>query len=307
MTRVARLTELDRVGIEVATAVRPGGHVLQVTQGKGRTFDDAVKSALGEAAELAAAENVSAAQLEFHEGRAWVAAQVLGRRGETEWVPADAVFCGPWGSAWLGPSTSRWSTNGLAAHVTRAAAVEHAVLELIERDAVARALPRGWVPSVAVSRLLDFESDLTAQVTAHGFEVWAFDLSVGVVPVAAVLLFDLERGPVPLTAGYAARRTPRAAIEAALLEAAQSRLTEIHGARDDVTVGDRVAGDELRRALRTHRQRRRPARTLRHWPSASSRPVHALTDAALFAVDLASSPLHVVKVLSPDLQCSELL
>src|SRR5947208_11733958 len=35
VTRVARVTGLDRSGIEVACAVRPLGHVLQVANGKG--------------------------------------------------------------------------------------------------------------------------------------------------------------------------------------------------------------------------------------------------------------------------------
>jgi ribosomal protein S12 methylthiotransferase accessory factor len=69
--------------------------------------------------------------------------------------------------------------------------------------------------------------------------VYAFDLTpargLG-IPVAGVLLVDREQGPIPLTAGYAAAADPARALEGALLEAAQSRLTEIHGAREDVDV-----------------------------------------------------------------------
>ena len=52
VTRVARLTGLDRTGVEVASAVRPGAHVLQVTNGKGPSFEAAMAGALLEAAEL---------------------------------------------------------------------------------------------------------------------------------------------------------------------------------------------------------------------------------------------------------------
>jgi len=38
VTRTARITGLDRLGIEVACAVRPLGHILQVSNGKGGTF-----------------------------------------------------------------------------------------------------------------------------------------------------------------------------------------------------------------------------------------------------------------------------
>jgi ribosomal protein S12 methylthiotransferase accessory factor len=53
---VARVTGLDRArGLEVACAVRPGGHVLQVANGKGETWAEAERGALLEAAELWAA------------------------------------------------------------------------------------------------------------------------------------------------------------------------------------------------------------------------------------------------------------
>lgn len=303
VTRVARLTELDRCGVEVATAFRPQGHVLQVTQGKGLDFAQAVSSALGEAAELSAAESIRGELLQFHEGRAWAEAEVLGS-GESELVPADAVWCAPFGSMWLGPVSSDWSTNGLAAHHSREAALDHAVLELIERDAVARALPNGWSARAAAKRGVQFESALRSQLEARGFEVYAFDLSVDArVPVAGVLLFDLESRQVPLTAGYAARRTPAAAIEAALLEAAQSRLTEIHGAREDVTLGQRIDGADLRAHLKTQK---RP-RTLTSMPQARGRSTPRLTLAKLFVVELSNVPLTVVKVLSPHLLRSELL
>ncbi|MGV3625647.1 MAG: hypothetical protein ACO1OB_32855 [Archangium sp.] len=57
VTRLARLTGLDRLGVEVVGAVRPRGHVLQVSQGKGRTLEEARWRALSEAIELTAAES----------------------------------------------------------------------------------------------------------------------------------------------------------------------------------------------------------------------------------------------------------
>src|SRR5205814_4199131 len=56
VTRIARVTGLDRAGVEVACAVRPGGHVLQISNGKGESWEEARASALSEAAELWAAE-----------------------------------------------------------------------------------------------------------------------------------------------------------------------------------------------------------------------------------------------------------
>src|SRR5512132_2344620 len=63
VTRVARITGLDRTGVEVACAIRPLGHVLQVCNGKGQSFGAAAAGAVMEAAELFCAEQVDASEL----------------------------------------------------------------------------------------------------------------------------------------------------------------------------------------------------------------------------------------------------
>lgn len=312
VTRLARLTDLDRCGLEVVAAVRPRGHVLQVSQGKGLTLEAARWSALGEAIELAAAEAPDAARRSFgpppddalwapgDEAIAWVAGERLDS-GEPVSVPADAVYCPPGGVAWLGPSSSTWRSNGLGAHPTsRARAVEHAVLELAERDALARVAPDGWTPALAL-RCVEPPKALAGKLAARGFELYVADLTPpgDALPVAGALLFDVEDGPVPLTAGYACRRGFDAAATAAVLEAAQSRLTEIHGAREDVTLGEREAGRELRQLLQLAPRAPAPRRTYR------GRLADALR-APVAIVTLRESP-WVVKAVSDGLLVSELL
>src|SRR5438132_3009357 len=122
VTRVARVTGLDRSGVEVACAVRPGGHVLQISNGKGESWEEARASALSEAAELLAAERprdlvyVAASDLpdawepeDLVAPRLWSAATRIawrpardlftGRRGL---VPPPAVDCPPRGGPPLG-------------------------------------------------------------------------------------------------------------------------------------------------------------------------------------------------------------
>src|SRR5882724_1943168 len=60
ITRVAEVTNLDRIGIPVALAVRPNSRSLSVSQGKGIRREQAVLSAVMEALELAAAERLPA-------------------------------------------------------------------------------------------------------------------------------------------------------------------------------------------------------------------------------------------------------
>jgi ribosomal protein S12 methylthiotransferase accessory factor len=303
VSRLARVTGLDRSGVEVCAAVRPRGHVLQVSQGKGLRWEDAQWSALGEAVELAVAERVDSTRLVLAEPAAtpwavgperiaWVAGHEL-LTGKRVLVPAQEVYCPPAGEAWLGPISLPWRSNGLGFHPrTKARAVAHAVNELLERDALARVLPGGWTSEAALARLVTGPA-WVQQLEARGFRVHVFDLSWGGAVVAGALLYDLEGGPVPLTAGYACRADFATAATAAVLEAAQSRLTEIHGAREDVTLGAREAGLELGRTLAgvtPGRARRTPPRG----------PLDVVV------VTLSQAP-WVVKAVSPSLLVSDLL
>src|SRR5581483_9702890 len=217
VTRVARVTGLDRSGVEVACAVRPLGYVLQVCNGKGETWEDARASALSEAAELYAAENPR--ELVYGAARdlpqAWepadlVAPRLWSRETRVAWrrgrelstgrevlVPAQAVHCPPRGAAGLGPAAIRWTTNGMGAHPTRSRALRHALLEAIERDQLASVLPRGWTAGAVAARKLEV-SRLPLWRKLHDANLVAhvFDLS-GVLPVAGAVLVDLEDGPGP--------------------------------------------------------------------------------------------------------------
>jgi len=230
--------------------------------------------------------------------RAWIKGARLSAR-RPAWVAAERVFCPPAGGPWLGPSTSRWSSNGYGAHVERRLAVEHAVLEAWERHALATSLPNGWTVPALRASVVDWSSELAKDVGARGFLVVPTIVSRRPLPVAAVLLFDLDEPGVPLTAGYACRRTEEAALTAALLEAAQSRLTEIHGARDDVTLGVREGGAELLDELEGLSRRPIRGEVVRGWPKAVSE--------RLIVVDVVNEPLWVVKAIGIGLEESELL
>lgn len=354
VTRIARITGLDRAGVEVACAVRPGGHVLQVSNGKGTDWGRAATGAVLEACELWAAERPPpvrvAAPAELAAAGAdpclppsaldpaldpalaearigWVDAEDLTSRGPCL-VPAQAVYCPPPGAPSLGPAPLRWTSNGMAAHPARTAALLHALLEAIERDRLARAFPDGLSPAALRDRLLAPPSLASAapraaaladSLAARRFAVHLLDAApagdaLG-LPVAAALLVDLDEGPVPVAAGYACRLRRDEALVAALLEAAQSRATEIHGAREDVTAGERGGALPIAAACRRMRPRR-PASTLPDVRAPSAATALRLVVARLrraglraaAAVDLPAPPgLHVVKVLVPGLRLTELL
>jgi ribosomal protein S12 methylthiotransferase accessory factor len=365
ITRVARLTGLDRTGVEVASAVRPGGHVLQVTNGKGAHFADAARGALLEAAELWGAEHPAAggalgpcsvAELRARVGpgervidpaalapgpgpapaeadvrRAWCRARDLSG-ARAAWVPFDALYCPPPGGP-LRPATLRWTSNGMGAHPRRAAALLHALLEAVERDQLARALPDGFTEEAVARRALDpatldraapRAAALAAALRERGFRVHLLDLAPGAagpspgdlgLPTAAALLVDEDGGPVPVAAGYACRLGRDGALCAALLEAAQSRATEIHGAREDVAASDRRAAAPLAALLAAARPRRAAGLLPDAGPAAPAasvrRVVARLATAGLglaAAAELPAPPgLWVMKVIVPGLLVSPLL
>jgi ribosomal protein S12 methylthiotransferase accessory factor len=353
VTRLASLTGLDRTGVEVVAAVRPGGHVLQVSTGKGETAAEARAGALAEAAELWGAERPlsllhgTAAEVRARFGArgvvgpvelapelgapaseglrlAWRAGDDL-LSGRPCLVPAHAVHCPPAGTEPLGPAVVPWTSNGLAAHPSRPTALLHALLEVCERDQLARALPRGFTPTAVRRRLLAPASLVraaprtaawVARLEARGFSVHLLDAGAGLgLPCAAAVLVDRKAGPVPVAAGYACRLARDQALLTALLEAAQSRVSEIHGAREDVLHGERQAGQALAQACLRARPTRRAADLPDHRaapPARALRLVLARLAAAghgrAVATDLLGPPgLAVVRVLVPGLRRSELL
>jgi ribosomal protein S12 methylthiotransferase accessory factor len=221
----------------------------------------------------------------------------------------------------------------MGAHPDPDAALLHALLEAVERDQLWRTLPDGWTAEAVMSRRLT-EPGLKARaptaagwmekLTSRGFQVGLFDLTpdpgtpgaLG-LPVAGALLVDAESGPIPLTAGYACRLDRDGALTSALLEAAQSRVTDIHGARDDVAQAEESGVDFLRGLLLSTagvRDASRMPKDLRQRsPAEGVRQVTLRLQRAGFeeaaAVSLAppGAPLHVFKAVVPGLRISELL
>lgn len=267
ITRVARLTGLDRIGIPVWTAIRPNSRSLSVYQGKGLTDADARASATMEALERAVAEEpklpTRAASMEVlrESGMAcdpladlvalgqhpptdttvldWTAAQnLLG--GHTVMVPLDAVRLDR-----THQSLYWQSSDGLASGNTMEEAVFHALLERVERDADTlwklRSAPARratcFDPRVLNNPVVD---DLQECVRQAGLDLVLFDMTSDIdIPVVSALVGPrLERVDnlryIDVTEGSGAHPNAVRAVIRAITEAVQSRLTLISGARDDV-------------------------------------------------------------------------
>lgn len=260
ITRVADVTGLDDLGIPVTMAVRPLSRTLSVAQGKGATIAAARVSGAMEAIEVWHGERAvpttevqagadvldlpyPVTALESHPGSLVTGRTVL------DWITARSVLDGtavlvPAACVQLGRvAHGQWrlhepsaSTNGLASGNTRAEAVVHALAELIERDTIS-ALADGH----GHGQLIDPDSvedehgaALIGRVRKAGawLELWNLPNRFGVSVMSCYLW--REDQPALLVSGSGAHLDPHVALSRAITEAAQSRLTQITGSREDI-------------------------------------------------------------------------
>lgn len=264
VTRLADVTGLDCVGVPVFQAVRPWSRALSVHQGKGLTAEAARIGALMEAVESHRAESFDAPSVrcafedlaegeraptisDFASARArspdpseplaWVEARRFD--GRRLWVPHDVVSLD---FSRRGDERLERSSNGMGARGDLDGAIFKALLELIERDADRcwQALPierrsrdRVNLDSIAYGWFEDLR---------HRFATAGLRLSIykqaAVVPLPVFLSELVERGAGDSSRGavYGVACHPSAeqALLGSVLEAVQSRLTEISGVRDDI-------------------------------------------------------------------------
>jgi YcaO-like protein with predicted kinase domain len=286
ITRLSRLTTLDKLGIPVWNAVAPNAKSIVINQGKGITDLDAKVSAAMEALERAVAgrPHVATSKASWRElakgGRMvetldclvahgqedvhlddqleWVAGIDL-MSGREIFVPSDAVVLD--GTA---QQSRFWqSSDGLASGNTIAEANLHALLERIERDAYGL-----WQVASSGNRIkccigplsLDdaVVADLAKRVSSAGLVLRLFDITSDIeIPcysalIAPANILETRQSLYPdVTHGSGAHPNPARAAIRAITEAAQARLTFISGARDDIhpDMFQRPLSDETRGLL----------------------------------------------------------
>ncbi len=270
ITRVGDLTGLDTVGLPVWFACRPNARALSVSQGKGATDRQARISAIMEAAEGACAErpedlviyqvtpqearNRGLRPLDFDrlmrirpdrlhpsQGLAWVQGHSL-RAGSKVAAPYELIGLDMRHNAPWDHGAFAMSSIGLGAGANDAAAILHALLEVIEHDATSTLDLLGLSIAKPVRHDAGAHEELDrliALVHEAGFAPRFFALG-GRVPIPVIACF-LDRQVATdegvgttLTAGFACRLDAYQAAAAALLECVQSRATDIAGARDDI-------------------------------------------------------------------------
>jgi putative methanogenesis marker protein 1 len=277
ITRVADITNLDRIGIPVFSSIRPMAQrgAISVYNGKGATPVEAKVSAMMEGIERYSAE-VGDRELLVSRFRELGSSALnptdlilpsgADGDGEIPWVqgwdlinqeevlvPANAVFHP------LPPgynSLFRTNTSGLASGNEMEEAIFHGLAEVIERDA--------WSLVEASRRtgpLIQQVGNGLARELLDKFDraevaVYLKDITSDIgVPTCAAASDDVKlKDPTLLTIGMGTHTNAGVAVLRALTEVAQSRLTQIHGAREDTTAADfrRQIGYERSKRLNKH-------------------------------------------------------
>jgi ribosomal protein S12 methylthiotransferase accessory factor len=282
ITRLGNITGLDRIGIPVAIAVRPNSRSVSVAQGKGLDLPQAMASALMEACETFHAESVGpvrharyrvlarrasvvdpaslcAGLRPFDPGAeiAWVEGYDLLRRASC-WVPAETVHTDYTLSRPDGFFLS--GSNGLASGNHPVEAINAALFELVERDALALWMARPLRARAACALDLAAIGDPDCRVllaryaaAAIAVRVWNVTSDLGIAAFLCEIRDPAAGDPgVPSRFHGSGCHADRAiALSRALTEAAQTRLTYIAGIRDDLSPAEYRAapGDAIRDAL----------------------------------------------------------
>ncbi|KZK86783.1 YcaO-like family protein [Pseudovibrio sp. W64] len=268
ITRVANITDLDKIGLPVVAVYRPNARSLAVSQGKGLDLAAAKASGIMEAIEGYHAEHVklplrlasfseisqdgavldvgrlphnSARSLDLNRQILWCEGRDLVSDCSV-WVPYEMVhtnFTLP-----LSGSSGHFqmSSNGLSSGNCWQEAVSHGICELVERDALAlwsargaTADPKGALDLSSVDDPDCLEVIKMLRDAGQAVGVWSITTDIG-LPTFACTIADFvpnHLGQYYASDGSGCHSVREIALLRALTEAAQTRLTFIAGARDD--------------------------------------------------------------------------
>lgn len=264
ITRVSDITCLDFLQLPVYSSIRPTSLTLCVNAGKGIKKIDAEIGAYMEAIEYAVAEpdsNCSSELIpikvknlveqfdksfrfvdfapvigtEFSLNTEILCSQVkdISSEYKTYYIPANLIFL-PLNEEGY-PNIFGGTTNGLASGNSIEEATLHALLEVMERDAVTMSRFHQNYSRVENSTLPDQYTSLLNEWETKGVELIVlrieneFDL-----PCFQAFISESRSLGVRICSGSGLHIEKEIAINRAICEAAQSRLSHIHGGRDDI-------------------------------------------------------------------------
>ena len=172
------------------------------------------------------------------------------------YVPSNAIF-----HPYIPENSTplfKGNTNGLASGNVLEEAVLHGIFEVIERDAWSifeltkknkKQIDTNSISNSIINELLN-------KFKKESIDIKLMDLTADIdIPTIAATADDtILKDPALLSLGVGTHLNPEIAIIRALTEVAQSRVTQIHGAREDTVRADfmRKAGYERMKRINSH-------------------------------------------------------
>ncbi|WP_296800864.1 YcaO-related McrA-glycine thioamidation protein [uncultured Methanobrevibacter sp.] len=280
ITRIADITDLDRIGLPIYTAIRPTAEdgAVSIYGGKGITKDHAKASAMMEGFERYSAErqdsdeSIIASLSEIEEFGEYINPKSLNLPKEFEkkdisdlslewsksidiisnneyYIPTNAIYH-PYISKNDSQSLFKSNTNGLASGNILEEAILHGIFEVIERDAwsIFELTHKNYAQIDISSIENEIIIDIIEKFESKGIKIKLMDFTADIkIPTIAASADDtITKDAGLLTLGMGTHLDPEVAILRALTEVAQSRATQINGAREDTVRADfaREAGYE---------------------------------------------------------------
>ncbi len=280
ITRIADITDLDRIGLPIYTAIRPTAEdgAVSIYGGKGITKDHAKASAMMEGFERYSAERqdidetIIASLSEIEEFGEYIDPKSLNLPKEFEkkdisdlslewsksidlisnreyYIPTNAIYH-PYISKDDSQSLFKSNTNGLASGNILEEAILHGIFEVIERDAwsIFELTHKNYAQIDISSIENEIIIDIIEKFESEGIKIKLMDFTADIkIPTIAASADDtITKDAGLLTLGMGTHLDPEVTILRALTEVAQSRATQINGAREDTVRADfaREAGYE---------------------------------------------------------------
>ena len=280
ITRIADITDLDRIGLPIYTAIRPTAEegAISIYGGKGISKDHAKASAMMEGFERYSAERQASDETiiatldeiaghgDYIDPKSLNLPKELEKKGidelNLEWSKSKDIISGneyyiPT-NAILHPYTHenniqslfKSNTNGLASGNILEEAILHGMLEVIERDAwsIFELTHKTYAQIDIDSIESEIILDIIDKFESEGIKIKLMDFTADIrIPTIAASADDtVTKDAGLLTLGMGTHLDPEVSILRALTEVAQSRATQINGAREDTVRADfaREAGYE---------------------------------------------------------------
>ena len=288
ITRITEITHLDRIGLPVFSAIRPTSQdgAISIYGGKGISVEHAKASAMMEGFERYSAEkqnentntgtiseisskgniidietlnlpkdfkkeNIDSLNLEWNTCHDLIS-------GDDYFVPSNAIYHPYVSDNNSIQSLFKSNTNGLASGNSLEEAILHGMFEVIERDAwsIFELTHKNSAQIDLDSIESDIVNDALLKFRENEINIKLMDLTADInVPTIAASADDtLLKDAGLLTLGIGTHLDPEVAILRSLTEVAQSRATQIHGAREDTVRADfaRTAGYERMKLINKH-------------------------------------------------------